>query len=611
VDNVQRRRLSGLDGLRAVAVLAVLLFHADSSLLPGGFLGVDLFFVISGYLITRILLNELGETGKLDLAQFYLRRMFRLVPAVVGVVVAVTVGSVLVWHDELPTLQGSALSSLGYVANWWLVDAQQSYFVSSGRPPMLQHLWSLAIEEQFYLVWPIVLLVFVGGPRWLKPLRFGRIAWVACGLAIGSASLMGLIAARSGVPFATDSSRVYFGTDTHAMGLLLGATFGALAERLAFRPRKGWRVRTWPTDVLGGSALLALGILVFRVDQFMPGLYRGGFFGASALAVVTVATVARRGSLLGRGLDVAPLRWLGDRSYSLYLWHWPVIVVTRPGVDLAMNHWLVLGLRVLLPLGLAWLCYRYLERPMRRFGKAYLVRRADRRRVGGRRATLLPRLVSAILLLVVFGGFQASPRPTDSRESMIPVAVTGSPLIELHSPPLVTPPTGADHGHGVKPRVLQAKPKTGLSAFGDSVLLGASPAITGSIPQSQVHAVEGRQPYVTLAEVRDEQAGRRLAPNVVIHTGNNGIIRPSDLASTLAVLGDRQRVVLLTDRVPMDWQGPNNATIKRVAKDYRNVVVLDWYGLSNGNQGWFYADGLHLREPGAARYASLIAGSLP
>jgi peptidoglycan/LPS O-acetylase OafA/YrhL len=394
-----------------------------------------------------------AETGKLDLTQFYLRRMFRLVPAVVGVVAAVTIGSVLVWHDELTTLRGSALSGLGYVANWWLVDAQQSYFVSSGRPPMLQHLWSLAIEEQFYLVWPVVLLVFVAGPRWLKPLRFGRIAWVAFGLAIGSALLMGLIATRSGVPFAADSSRVYFGTDTHAMGLLLGATFGALAERAAFRQRKGWRVRTWPTDVLGCSALLALGILAFRVDQFMPGMYRGGFFGASALAVVTVATVSRRGSLLGRGLDVAPLRWLGDRSYSLYLWHWPVIVVTRPGVDLAMNHWLVLGLRVSLPLGLAWLSYRFLERPI-------------------------------------------------------------------------------------------------------------------------------------------------------------GIIRPSDLAATLAALGDRQRVVLLTDRVPMDWQAPNNATIKRIAKDYRNVVVLDWYGLSNGNQGWFYADGLHLREPGAAKYASLVAKSL-
>jgi hypothetical protein len=163
-----------------------------------------------------------------------------------------------------------------------------------------------------------------------------------------------------------------------------------------------------------------------------------------------------------------------------------------------------------------------------------------------------------------------------------------------------------------RPKALSARPKLkpGLTAFGDSVLLGAAPALCGQVKQSQVHAVEGRQPYVTLAEVRDEQAGRRLAPNVVIHTGNNGIIRPSDLASTLSALADRQRVVLLTDRVPMDWQDPNNATIKRLAKDYRNVVVLDWFSLSNGNQGWFYPDGLHLRGPGAARYAELIAAAL-
>jgi peptidoglycan/LPS O-acetylase OafA/YrhL len=617
---VQRQRLSGLDGLRALAVLAVLLFHADSHLLPGGFLGVDLFFVISGYLITRMLLTELGETGKIDLARFYLRRVFRLLPAVLALIVVVSLGSALVWRDELATLPGGALSSLGYVANWWLIDAQQSYFVSSGRPPMLQHLWSLAIEEQFYLLWPVLLLLLLGGPRWLKPARFGRIAWLAFGLAAGSAMLMGLIAVRSGVPFAADSSRVYFGTDTHAMGLLLGATLGALAERLAFQPRRGWRVRTWTTDVLGGAALVGLGILAVRVNQFMPALYRGGFFGASALAVVVVATVARRGSLLGHGLDIAPLRWLGDRSYSLYLWHWPVIVVTRPGVDVTMNRWLVLAIRILLPMVLAELSYRYLERPVRRFGADYLSRRSARGRTAGRRAALVPRLLGGAMLLLVLTSFQVNPHTTRSSDSMVPVAATGPRVSDAPTGPAGPGAARARAGSApVRPKSSPASPKpalpvpkhkAGLTAFGDSVLLGAASAVSGQIAQSQVRAVEGRQPYVTLADVRDEQAGHRLAPSVVIHTGNNGIIRPSDLASTLAALGDRQRVVVLTDRVPMDWQDPNNATIKRVAKGYRNVVVLDWFGLSNGSQGWFYPDGLHLREPGAARYAALLAEAL-
>lgn len=145
-----------------------------------------------------------------------------------------------------------------------------------------------------------------------------------------------------------------------------------------------------------------------------------------------------------------------------------------------------------------------------------------------------------------------------------------------------------------------------ITAYGDSVMLGAQPAINADFPHSQVHAVEGRQPYVTLQEVRADQAAHALSPVVVIHTGNNGIIRPSDLSDTLTALKDRQRVVLLTDRVPRDWQGPNNDTIKRVGHQFANVVVLDWYSVSNGNSAWFYEDGLHLRPPGAAGYAARL-----
>ncbi len=221
-------RLPGLDGLRAVAVAAVVIFHLDVSLAPGGFIGVDIFFVISGFLITRMLTYELVQTGRIRFAAFYVRRVRRLFPAAAVLVTVVVLACGLVWRDELATLPASALSSLAYVTNWWLIADHQSYFASVGRPPMLQHLWSLAIEEQFYLVWPPLLLA----ATWVGRRRSGQrpilpIVALALSLAAASTLVMTLIARAEDVPYGASTSRVYFGTDTHSMGLFLGAAAGA------------------------------------------------------------------------------------------------------------------------------------------------------------------------------------------------------------------------------------------------------------------------------------------------------------------------------------------------------------------------------------------------
>jgi peptidoglycan/LPS O-acetylase OafA/YrhL len=249
--------------LRAVAVIAVVLFHLEPGYLTGGFLGVDLFFVISGYLITRLLLSERQRTGRIRLGRFYLRRARRLLPALAALLAVVVFLGGLIWPDQRPTLTGSAASSLGYVTNWWLIADQQSYFVTMGRPPMLQHLWSLAIEEQYYLLWaPAVILLSAAWlwrrhstPAWRTPMV---VAWAAGGLALASTAAMAYLAIASNVPYQADSSRVYFGTDTHAMGLLLGSAVGALAavpwRSVTRRPprwvRPAWRARWQPRPLL-------------------------------------------------------------------------------------------------------------------------------------------------------------------------------------------------------------------------------------------------------------------------------------------------------------------------------------------------------------------------
>src|SRR5262245_7335897 len=357
-DNAVETRLpylAGLDGLRAVAVGAVVLYHAGVAWLPGGFLGVEVFFVISGYLITALLLAEWQQRHRLALGQFWLRRARRLLPALLLLLLATLTLFVLAHGPEVARLRGDALAALAYGTNWYFILRRQSYFEAIGRPSPLQHLWSLAIGEQFYLLWPLLLLLLLRrcSPR--------RLALPLLAAAAASALLMAALY-RPGA----DPSRVYYGTDTRATGLLLGC---ALA--LAWAP---WRApspaaRRWGArlDRAGLAALALLLLLFLRLDQRQPFLYRGGLaLVALATAAAIAASVAPGARLLPRLLGWAPLVWLGARSYSLYLSHWPVFVVTRPQLDLPLDVPPLLALRLALTVLLADLSYRLVETPIRR-----------------------------------------------------------------------------------------------------------------------------------------------------------------------------------------------------------------------------------------------------
>ncbi|MDT4918820.1 MAG: hypothetical protein QOH89_3520 [Pseudonocardiales bacterium] len=634
--DADQRRWSGLDALRAVAVLAVVAFHFAPAALPGGFLGVDIFFVLSGYLITRMITAEYLRFGSLRFGNFYLRRARRLLPALAVLLTAVLAAAAF-WRDQLTTIRPAAAAAAGYVSNWWLSFAHQSYFVSAGRPSMLQHLWSLAVEEQFYLFWPLVAAAVLS----LAPQRrkAETLAAVAGLLAVGSAVEMAWLAIVTDAPLATDASRLYYGTDTHSMGLLLGAALGALAAaRTAMRADRPAPARlVHASDALAAGALVALLVILAVAHESSPGLYRGGFFIVAALAAVAAAALARQGSRLGPALDRRPMRWLAARSYAIYLWHWPVAVLTRPGVDV---HWpgaAVLLARIGITVLLADLTHRLVEAPVRAAGfKAGVQAGARRlRRVALGQAPVGAHLATAALMCgllvagaVVVAGPNAVLSPvqralaaeqggrdlrlgTPAPSGRLPFAPGDQPHPEPSAPaPVPTPtPTQAEHPTTTQRPPSGPGPLPAVSAYGDSVMLGARSYLDRRFPDGTMDAIEGRQPDPILADVEQDAAAGRLHPLVIIGVGDNGLISADALRQALRSLRGVPRVIVLNNRVGRYWEGSNNRTIAAVVPEFDNVRLVDWHGLSAPHPSWFYDDGIHLTPTGAVAYTQLIVSA--
>ncbi len=352
----------GLDGIRALAVAAVFAYHigtsGSGSAFPGGFIGVDVFFVLSGYLITSLLVVEFRRTGRISIGQFYLRRARRLLPALYALLLTVGLVAAFWLPQTAARVRGDLLAALGYFTNWWLIAQNSSYFGGAGdRPDLLTHLWSLAVEEQYYLIWPVLLILF----SLLRASRTVMLVTIMLGVAASTAA-----AAVFYDPF-SDPSRVYYGTDTRALAPLLGSALAIFAQPWLHR-RSLSAARRLGLDVIGLAGLAGLAWVALRVDDKNPFLYEGGFLAIAALGALLVGAAGHPASALGWLLGRQPLRWIGERSYAIYLWHWPVCVLTRPGVDVRLTGWVNTVVRVAIVLALAEASYWLVERPIRRYG---------------------------------------------------------------------------------------------------------------------------------------------------------------------------------------------------------------------------------------------------
>ena len=660
------RRLPALDGLRGIGIAAVIAYHLNPSWLPGGYLGVDIFFVVSGFLITGLLLDLFGGPTGSALRGFWARRARRLLPGLVVLLFVVAIAAALFAHDAVPELRADIPAALAFVANWRLLLHHDNYFQAIGRPPLLQHLWSLGVEEQFYLAWPFAVLLIVRKVH-RRPLQV--LCWASFSGAVGSALLMAALYAPS------NPSGVYYDTFTHCSGLLIGA--GLAGATRGRRVDTGHMARKRRAQ-LGSAALAGLALMLVFLGSNDGFTYRGGIFLASALTGLVLLVSLQPGSVQ-RLLRLRPLQYLGRRSYSLYLWHWPVICLTRPDIDVRLSGWPLLVLRLGLIGAGAEMSYNLVEQPFRT-GRAQAVLRALRR--PGRTAALGSAgacgATAAILLAVVnppalsaamvagstpaartelvpttttapgtaAGGTTSSPATTaPSAGASGPVQAT---TVTSGASPPATPATAPATGEGTAPTTAVAgatattpasaaptattrsaaaghKPTAGrdrplpagrvlshqVLAIGDSVLLAASTALETRVHGDiTVDAVVGRQVWEGISRLEEyrEAGDLRGLKALVLDLGTNGPLSPEDVATLRQLAAGVPLVVFVNVRVPQPWQSETNRSLAAVAHQ-RGVVVVNWYRASRA-PGILWADGVHPDPKGQAVYANLVASAL-
>jgi len=574
----------GLDGLRALAVIAVFAYHARIDWLPGGFLGVDLFFVLSGYLITSLLLVEWEARNRIDLRRFWLRRARRLLPALVVVVLGSLVLSAIFARQDLAHTRSDVFSSLFYFENWHLIAANSSYFNLMGNPSLLQHLWSLAVEEQFYIVWPLLLvpcLVLVGRKR-LPMLVIAGIA--------ASAALMWILYNPNG-----DPSRVYYGTDTRAFLLLMGILV-ALVWPWILRLRQAV-----PLLELFGIAALVGSILLFRqMHEFNPTLYRGGDLAAAFCFAVLVAAVAHPKTGIGEALGVAPLRWIGERSYGIYLWHWPIIVLVA-GVNTRPSPGIVAA-EAALVLAAATLSFRFIEEPIR---SGRLQRRLAQH---PRRYRLEVIGASAVGLVAAFAVLFVTPASVNPVAIYVSAPNARAATHQQNSntqprPRQASRPTGA----GTQTRRAPLPPGR-ILALGDSVMLGCKRELKDALQHRvRIDATVGRQIEDTVNELQWLRRHHKLSKTVVLQVGNNGPLWGRDLVRLRHALHGIPDVVVVNVRNTTSWQDESNHALGDWVRDWPAAHLADWYANSTSKM---MQDGTHPWPYGCAIYARLIADTL-
>jgi len=569
------RHISSIDGLRAIAVTAVVLYHLGISWIPGGFLGVDLFFVISGYVITRLILDSINQSSALDLRAFYAARLRRIYPGFLFMVVC-TILFIGVWAPEaIKRFLSDLPFALTGTINWLLVARHQDYFETVGRPPLLQHTWSLAVELQFYLIWPLILL---GVLKYFGKKNIARIALV---IAMVSGTTLFFVSLQLDQSNAQQISHIYFGTDTHSLGLFLGSALAVswIPQNLSADIEK--RAQD-VIDGIGVFGLLGLISTFLFIDESNASLYRIAFPLAGIFGCLVIISLVHPASRFAPIISSAPFRWIGQRSYGIYIWHWVIFQVTRPSVDLSGQTWALYLARVLLVLALADISLRWVEIPFRQG----LVQNWFRGMKYRSAKVKLRQKISVVASIIMV------------------LAVTISISIQaINKADQISNQIAQDSSDTQSQQDLGST--TGLWVTGDSVILGIRSKLEAKEHISLINARVGRQAPELLAVMRVDQTSVPSSP-VVFNLGNNNALSEQTVVDIFEIVKNQPQIIVVNTAVPRAWKDANNAIISKVAANYPNTKVVDWDRISTGRPELFAPDGVHLSPAGSDVYVDLV-----
>ena len=610
MSNNKSKYLPSIDSLRALAVLAVIIYHVDVNYLPGGFLGVDLFFVLSGYLISSLIIKEYRKTGSLNLYNFYIRRARRLLPAVyfmitVGLVVMVLFNEVLLRKSHLDAIFGYIYSS-----NWWYIFHKLDYFDSFGAQSPFKHLWSLAIEEQFYMIFPLLFLL-VNRKKKSKDGTYKlnkNFLYVVLGLILVSLIAHILLFDINNI------SRIYFGTDTRAFSLLVGVV-GAILYPMERLHAKVTPQQNMIYSVVSLVSIATLITVMIYTSEYNTLLYRGGFLLVAILGLIVIISSGKQHTLMSRLLSFKPVVFIGKISYSLYLWHFPVLVLTTPVSEIGNPNIIFVILRVVLTFVLATASYVFVETPIRKLGfKNYInviFRKLKKRPRKSRKIYAgVVGLVSILFLMGIFGKsvpFISTAFVKEMEANKETQFVNNGNNKDNNQEK--SSDSNKDNKDNKEDKKNSDKKYSSVLVMGDSLTVDIGEKFQELYPGAVIDGKIGRQLYVAVEEAKSYSKYNNENSAIIFQLGTNGPFTESQIEELVKEF-DKADIYFVNIKVPRAWEKTVNTALKETQEKYSNVKLIDWYSVANSTKDLFEPDRVHLNQEGIAEMVTLIEKNL-
>lgn len=612
------RYITGFDGIRTLAVIGVILYHLLPTQMRGGYLGVPVFFVVSGYLITDLLRQEWDQNGRIAVKDFYVRRMKRLYPGMVVMLLLSAAYITLFQRNLLNNLRGVVVSSLLYVNNWWQINHGLSYFDRFGNESPFTHLWSLAVEGQNYLIWPLLFILLM---KLVK--NRGTIFKIVIGCSLLSALLLAIWYSPG-----ADPTRVYYGTDTRLFSIWMGSALAFIWPSTHLKkeiPKKAKRV----LNLAGGLSFIGLVITFFVLDDHLSFVYYGGMLLVSLLCTILVAVTAHPGASLNRWLTNPLFSYIGKRSYGIYLYQFPVMIFYEAKIgNVGENVLLHTLIEIVLILLISELAYRFIENPLRKFHYKDTFRTVrnwfSKPVISRQKPWLLPGLL--VSLVALYGIATAPVNYVDAQQQQLKENIAANKKAaeqtQKNANGSDTESTGDNSSkateaeqsvmekYGLTEAQVKKAEELEITAFGDSVMLDATADLQEIFPKAVVDGDVGRQLYESPELIKALKEKDLLRDTVLIGLGTNGSFTETQFDNLMKEIGDR-KVYWINVRVPTQrWQNEVNSMLEKMAAKYDNMTLIDWYDLSNEHEEWFYEDRVHPNPDGMLQYCTLVSQAI-